>query len=697
MDILFAGNLSLVSKALFQKTGSEYRCVLYSENGETKIEGKNIISCRKTMEEDLTQIFASFDFEAVLFFSYALDGAQKAFGELEKLEQVLFLCRNHNVKKFIYIMNNHISAENRDWMKDQSRLILKDSCEAICRAYAEKGLAVELVQVPYLYTLTKSECQLFEWMTQADRQKKLVFPGHRDYQTDFLCDEDLGELLSRMLDETGAKGFHMMYISGGNRITFGELGDLFREYVKNLTIEYGMEDYCLPGMVQDSHARTEYGWSPMHLLTEDIREGMAARQEEKEKAPARYERRKHARELGERIRVLAELIVVFVLAELLNHWTRDNIMINFIDFRLIFVVIMGMMNGLNAGVAAAVLASAGYALNNMSRVPWQIVFYNVQNWLPFACYFLLGCISGYTSDKHDDETLYAKEEYEILEKKYIFLNGLYMKVLESKEIFNSQIIGYRDSFGKMYSVVKKLDTTLPEQVFYEAVNVLEEILGNSYVAIYSMDGRSPFARLSVCSRNCSGELGKSMRTEDFPKLMECLRENRTFVNKDALEHYPAYATPVFRNENLVGMILLLHADYKQMNMEFSNKFRIMTDLIRDSLIRAMDYYDNSGETLENTRILSSGKFREILAVKQQMKKKQYLEYTLLLIHQEGWNLQELNDKISTLVRNNDVLGMGEQGELYLLLSQTNAKDIEIVAERMEKQKISFEVVKEEIL
>ena len=49
-----------------------------------------------------------------------------------------------------------------------------------------------------------------------------------------------------------------------------------------------------------------------------------------------------------------------------------------------------------------------------------IIFYNVENWLPFACYFLIGAISGYTRDKYDDDIIYAKEEHDILEKKYNF-------------------------------------------------------------------------------------------------------------------------------------------------------------------------------------------------------------------------------------------------------------------------------------
>lgn len=93
------------------------------------------------------------------------------------------------------------------------------------------------------------------------------------------------------------------------------------------------------------------------------------------------------------------------------------------------------------------------------------VIFNVQNWLPFACYLLIGCVLGYNRDKARDDIKSKADELKLLEEKYDFLQGLYTEVAKGKERFNNQIIGYKDSFGKMYSVVKRLNSTLPEWYF----------------------------------------------------------------------------------------------------------------------------------------------------------------------------------------------------------------------------------------
>lgn len=694
MDVLFTGNLTLISQALFDRIGNEYRCVVFGEKDKLGIKGKNVVAYwRNEGEDEISNVFNAFDFETVIFFSYALDGAKKVFDELEKLENVLYLCRKNQVKNVLYITSNSLFEESAAEGEKNSHFILREACESLCRNFSEEyAISVQILKAPYLYQKNGGNCQLSRWIAEAGEKGAVRFPGSRDFRTDFLCDEDLGELLARMLDEPAAKPFTTMHLYGKNGVTFEELGGWFRDKMPQIKVAYANGTECIPGEIEGKKARKVYGWYPGHVLREEIWEIFGEKQPEEEKRGIFWKRGRQRERTKERVRIFLELLIAFLAAELLNAWTKDNVIVGFIDFRLVFVVLMGTINGMNAGVAAAVLSCIGYVLSKRNETQWQIIFYNVQNWLPFACYFLLGSISGYTRDRHEDEVRYAGEEYQVLEDKYVFLNELYLKVLESKENFNSQIIGYKDSFGKMYSVVKKLDATLPEQVYYEAVNVLEEILGNSYVAIYSIDARSDFARLAVCSRNCNSELGKSLKITDYPVLLEALRANTTFVNREALPDYPAYATPVFRGEELVGMILLMHTEYAQMNMEFSNKFRIMTDLIRDSLIRAGEYYERNGAVLEDTKILDVGQFGELLAVKRQMRQKQYLDFTLLKIHQDGRSFKELSDDISGMVRNNDVLGLGEDGGLYLLLSQTKKEDMAVVAERMKKRQISFELV-----
>ena len=696
MNVLLMGNLKQISMGFLSRLEEDYKCVVYDEREDNDLKGKGIINYIKESndDEEFQKVFGAFDFETVIFFSSAIDGAVKIYDELEKMEAAVYASRKHKVKQFIYITTNDLYTEGRNPFEGKSREVLIEACENLCNTFAEEERMKFLVlKIPYLYNMENQTNQLATWIVAGTKGKELLVRGGAYQETDFLCDEDLGELLARILDEPEKESYVEMQLSGENRITFSELMELLKKDMPELKVVYKNHSDSIPCCRKDGRARQEYGWYPKHILANDVEDLTAENLKKREKRIKTRSRRRRYRNLKDKLRIVAELIVLVIAAELLNFFTQDNVLVNFIDFRLIAVVILGTMNGLNTGVVAAILSSAGYVLSNAAETQWQIIFYNVENWLPFACYFLLGAIAGYTRDKHDDDIIYAKEEHELLEKKYVFLSELYNRVLESKDSFNSQIIGYKDSFGKVYSVVKKLDTVLPDQVFYEAVNTLEELLENSSVAIYTVNQSSDFARLNVCSKPMNNVLNKSLKMSDYPKMMERLREKHGFVNIECLENYPAYAAPIHKDGKLLGMILLMNGSNRQMNMEFSNKFNIISDLICDALVRAMEFEKMSRNYLEDTQILTADKFKDILIVKEQMRGKRYLDYIMLRIYRDGAGLKEISDKVCRLVRNNDVLGMGEDGEIYLILSQTKSSDLAIIEERMHKNGISFKVMK----
>ncbi len=697
MNVLMMGNLSRISKGFLAKLDDDCKCVIYNEQKNEELTGKNVVNYQREKNDDaeFLRLFSTFDFETVVFFSHALDGARKVHDELEKMEMAILACRKHRVQNFIYITTNDLLEQTPEQLEEKSRGMLITACEDLCKTFAaENRIKFLVLKVPYLYGMQNQETKLMKWIVGISKGEPIELRGTDYHTTDFLCDEDLGELVARILDEPVKASYTEMLLSGENPITLKELSELLRAQSSSANISFGNHSDCVPNHKKDTQARTEYGWFPKHVLHFDVPQMAEEYVNNTKEQTASKERRRRYRTLQDKLRIAGEMVALFVLSEVLNYYTYDNVLLNFVDFRLVFVTIMGTMNGLNAGVIAAICACVGYVVFNTAETQWQIIFYNVENWLPFACYFLLGAIPGYTRDKHDDSILYTKEEHQILEKKYIFLNELYNRVVQNKDSFNSQIIGYKDSFGKVYSVVKRLDAVLPDRVFYEAVNVLEELLENYSVAIYSTNKYSDFARLNVCSKPLNHVLRKSMKMSDYPKMIEALKEKKGFVNKECLENYPAYATPIFHNEEMQGMILLMNSTDHQMNTEFSNKFSIISDLICDALIRAMEFEQFSNNYVEGTQILQAEQFKEILSVKAHMQEKSYMDYVLLKVKRSaGDSLKFISERISGLVRNNDVIGMGEDGEVYLLLNQTKREDLDGITARMKKQDVTFEVVK----
>ncbi len=703
-NILFTGNLAPISNRFFEQI-SDYHCVVHPDNEEPlEYTAKNVRNT-KTPEknaEDESYLFQTFDFETVVFFSHTCDGEVKVFDELQRLEQNLYLARRNGVKKVVYIVSNDIrdSRDPRGIRKADavstpgttSRTVLIRACENLCRQMTENNeMEIVVLRIPYLYSKEEAKNRLHEWINEACTERKITMRGAPVLQTDFLCDEDLAVLIQRILDEPVKASLKTYNLSGDNPETLKSVAEMIAAHFAGTTITYGNLNNAVPVYEKTGDVRRDFGWFPMHLLDADLPELLEEAQRGQAKKKSIFRRSRRRRRLREYLRIALELIISFLAAVYLNYIVRDNVLLNFLDFRLVFVVLMGSLNGLNAGVVAAILASAGYLYRMDDSTSWTVIFYNIENWLPFAVYFMLGAVCGYTRDRHEDEVEFARNEQEVLEKKYHFLFDMYGEVLENKKAYNNQIIGFRDSYGKLYSVLKNLDKLSADEILFEAVNALEDLLGNTTVAIYFIENHRDFARLTVCSALLNNHLAKSLDLRKQPELLECLKKNELYVNRDNREG-AAYAVPIYRDGTPVACIMLLHASEDEMNLEFSNKFRIISKLIEEALVRAYRFEAVNNDFVDGTMILKADKFEETYRIKQKMSDKQYSDYALLRIEQGILSLEEMSHKLATLIRGNDVLGLQSDGGLYLLLNQIRQEELPIVEGRLRRHEVRFEVM-----
>lgn len=703
MYILFTGNLRPVTDSFYRKMDQKLNYVTFCEGISTDKSLKNVKNYDPVDKGmNVKSLFGTFDFHTVIYFSQAIDGNVEIFDELQKLEEMIYQCRRNGVDHFIYVTTNDLSRSGEDQSRIYSRSILLESCERLCRSFADLDHKhVTIFQIPYLYSMKQGENQLTKWLTEAIVDHKVLMRPMPGCQTDFLCEDDLAALLSTLLDNEQSEAFVLNHISGGNQIQLHELSNLIKalnqdepkdKKALSVTIQSRNELTAIPVYMEDQDTKKKYGWEPKHNLVEDMVKISQNIQDVNAKQKRKGHRFDKINKLWSKISFGTELIILFVLSMYLNHWLEGNTLLQFIDFRLLFVVVIGITYGLSAGILASLLASAGYIFQLGTHTQWQILFYNVQNWIPFATYFLLGSVCGYIRDKNKEQLGFLSQENKLFEEKYNFLKDMYMTAVENKNIYNSQIIGYQDSFGKLYSVVKKLDSTMEDKIFYEAVNVLEDVLGNHAVGIYTMNEDSGFARLDVCSKQMNGFLKKSIKLADYDKMMPELRSNKMFVNTQVLDNYPAYAMPIVKQNELVGMIMLMYADDKQMNMAFYNKFTIVSNLIKDSLLRAMDDATKKDRYIEGTQILKQEEFERLLTIKMQMREKNFIDYILLHIKHDQGSLRELSEHITGVVRNNDIIGEGKDHEIYLLLSQTKEENMAMIGSRLKSKKIAFDVV-----
>lgn len=558
----------------------------------------------------LDQLAETYQFDRVVYFSEYLLPHGDQEGELDRLRRVLQSCREREVELL------YLSGPEAAFAPSTGKTLLANAAEELCFHYARTSkLQVKVFRLPYLYAVSASGAdqfaRLFEQMpagtVQMDEQAAQPLLA--------LCAEELADLVARVFDTwtPEPERFTLPDVFGN---TQGQLGEVLQKLQPGLKVLYGT-DTIQTYPAADNAVRRRYGWFQRYSILDDlpaIYNAWCARKTEK---------KSFIRKMVDKIRQsplllrLVEIAAAWLATELLVRITGTDAQFRMVDFRLMFVVLIGTVYGLNAGVLSAVLASvsltAGYLRQSTTLM---LLFYEPANWLAFIIYFVVGASCGYVQLRNTETARFVQEENELLHKRLEFTRKLYQDTLEDKRSFRRQILGRRDSFGKIYAVTQQLDMLQPQEICRKTVQIMEDVLENHSLTIYRMEKNQGFARLTAASAGMTPEPAYSLEVDQWLDVIRAIEQEGLWVNRGFLPGRPMYAAGVRQNGSLVVLIGLYTASEEQMTLYYQNLFRILCGLVETALVRAFEYESVVRENwyLPDTCLLRPAVFAEQLAI-----------------------------------------------------------------------------------
>ncbi|MCR5607585.1 MAG: hypothetical protein K6G26_00800 [Lachnospiraceae bacterium] len=667
---------------------------------------KNVIKKKIKVNKDidLCDIISAYDIDSLLYISCSLDGKKRLYNELENLESVLFNSTNSNVKNFFYITTNDYMCNDIDESNDEklsARNVVLNACDELCKTFCAKhNLNMTVLKIPYIFDNAEGKSRINKWIYNAIIKQKVKVSGAKDQVTDFISLKDVASILVRMINEQ-QEGYRCFYISGSNTINFEKICKEIKRSIKsnNIDVNYSRYNDAIPVSYEDvlehmeekqqkifkdnNNLRDLYGWYPKDDVINYINRVVPQIKQNIDEITGRLKsvsRRNSIKNITSYFKVFGYWICV----EILSYFMKNHLGINYIDLRFVFVTLCSILYGGRISLFSAALSTIGFIYEKDYYIEPGILIYNIGNWCNIAAYLLAALIPRYCIKKKDDEIDNLKMQNEDLEEKFIFINDLYAKAIESKEKFKKQIIGFNDSYGKIYDAVKKLNRSNPERVMYEAVITLEEFLECKSVIFYKFDEKRKYGRNVASSKEINAEHNYSIDLENYKDILEVLEEEEYYVNTDCTEGYPSYASAIKKDNKLVGMIVLQDVDTDNMNYEYANKFQILTGLINTSLVRALDKYEmlEKISVIPGTPIVEYSTFKDIVYVKDKMKKEGIADYYIYDLNEERDNIIKLSDKINDVIRSEDIIGEKEDGSICILLSQTDEEHINEVKDRI---------------
>lgn len=696
METLFAGDVSAFNDEHLRTMFGNDNIVVCSKKAGKKRIGKIKRFPVDVADEHFSKLFDNYRFDRVIYVSAFTKYKSNPKGELDSVRKFMDCCAKNHIEKVVVVSSGEILRNRTD-----SQTMYLHALEALCMLYARnKDVTVKIIRSPYIFAGYNPDLDDFcyKFIDALQRGGLVHLDVNINDKPYFVDPDEIAELIYRIFDdwnsESGTFDIHPIETRSYKDLElwvkrlYPKADLVFDQVEKETQIE-----------LTDNKLRSQYGWyikrDALDML-DDYREEFVKIQPDKQPL---------LRQIIDRFRVydkftkIVELILGALLVEFLVRMSYSGVQFRMVDFRTIYVVIMASVYGSNVGVLAAgieiIMLIISYYTNGTAV---ELLFYDPANWIPFIILMILGAAVGYLKEKKEVEITSLKDEIGHVNDQYDFMNMLYEEAIDYKNQYKKELLGSREGFGRIFDVVNRLNSTDPQEIFADAVPVLEELLESESVAIFTIGAQSScFARLEVCSKKLNDKINKSLRLDgEYQEILDSLSDEDVWFNSSLNPKLPVYVTGVRDEGRISVLIFVYNSDFSQLSAYYVNLLRIFKGLMQNFLVKAWRFMQATREQIyySGTEVAKKEYLLNQIQIHKGMKDQGLLDYRIIHVFSDGRSFETMAQFVADIVRVEDVIGRGDDGDIYVLTPQVDENNIIFVTRRFENEGIRCEIVKE---
>lgn len=553
MKVLLVGNTGYVTEEFVEEAFPECQVMVLGNKMIKTVRRRELISRPFPRTElELGDIFRTYEFEAVVYFSNYLTLHGELEGEAENLRKILQYCRKGVQSHFLYV-----TGPEGMFDVPTGKTLLVQNAEDVCRRYAGLyGLRVKILRVPYLYSGTYKKDFFYKIFQASKESQKLFFREAPEQKACFLYSMDLAELMYKLFDNWNDEE-EVLNVPDVFGICFQDVTEELKKVLSPVSIIYKSSAVVEKIKEDDRQIRTNYNWFPKISVLDHISEMYKEYNEYTKNNGGKVSWLTRLFNQNQRWLRVCEFVVCFLAFEFLQRLLGNQAQFKMIDLRLVFIVLFGSLYGLGYGIAGAAAQTVSLLLAYESQgTKWYTLFYEPANWIPFIFYFAAGAVCGYVRMKNRENLEFISEENQLIREKFLFMRDLYQATLQDKKRYKKQILGSKDSFGKIFDITRKLDIVQPEELFIETMHIMEEVLENETFAFYSLSQKNGYGRLEAASPKSQGMYSASVRLSEYTLALETLEKGQVWANRDFVKGYPMYMAGIRKEGSLVMLICI---------------------------------------------------------------------------------------------------------------------------------------------
>lgn len=383
-----------------------------------------------------------------------------------------------------------------------------------------------------------------------------------------------------------------------------------------------------------------------------------------------------------------ENILFFLITFLIAFQTKDNTLrynVFPLDFNLIYIFLISMAYGMRQGIIAIFLACFSYVVVYLNISPDLAgVVYNQGHIIQLLIYVMVGIVTAYVVDNKRREVENLKNDLDVSRDKQNFMEEVCDQTAALKDELQNQILNTDDSLGKIYKLSKELNSLLVEDVYFGAVHTLEKLLKTQSVSIYKCNKDKTFLRLIARSKGVASNLPASLKVNEFKALEDLFETGEVFVNYALNPVLPMMMAPIIYNNEVIAVAVIDDVPFESLTLYYENFFRVAVGLIQNAISQALAYEAaiEGKKYIGEEKIIRMEYFGEIIKNKQKAKTQFNIPYTILKVEEGSHKLEKTASEVKKCIRDTDYIGASEQGELYIMLSNSDAQNSQPIMRRL---------------
>ncbi len=662
-------------------------------------------------DSGVRHVFESVQAEAIIYLGAQDDTLRFGEGEtggermLAEVSSLLSLAEQCRVRRFIFISSQEVLGNGAPGQLTEDAQLAPVAARGKYLAGAEQMLSVFRAGAPFAIAVARLSSVFGpqvsvqgEWdfvismLAEAKYNGAISASAQTLRQPTYIADAVRG-VEALLTAETLSGGVY--HVSGLSSATDAEIAKTLSALVHDVPVREaaGSASLCL------SHEKVtrETRFTPEIPLEEGLRRtadwakralpAHAPSAEKQTDTPA-GKRKKAGGAIRQLISVFApyiENVLLLFIFTALAYLLRDNVQFKAVDFMMIYVVLVAAIFGKLHAALATLLASAAHILIGGTGQSFVAILLRYGELAHGAVMFAVGMVVGNVRDQYKLALANHRDEVEYMAAQYRELMTINQTNTAIKTALEQRLLGYGDSFAKIISIISDLDMMEPQRVIQAAVDVVGRVMRSDDVALYLVPDNSRFARLSAASSQSARALGKSIRLEEYPSVMEALSEGQVYVNRQMQAGYPLLAAPVMTGTRMVYIVMLWSMPFERLSPYSVNLLTVIARLISSSADRAFRYNEavRQEQFIQGTDILNEKAFQSALETQRRGREKGVQEYTLLAVplpKGDGAQFTDFAEKITALVRDSDSVGI-LNGRAVVLLRNTARDEALFVIDR----------------